>query len=128
MKLEVRVMQERGSGSMINISSTYGHKGTASAPLYAGSKHAVEGLTKSVALEMATSGIRVNAVAPGSTDTGPLTRFAGTPGNKAALTATVPMNRLGRAEEIADPIVFLSSDEASFITGGILNVDGGKTA
>jgi NAD(P)-dependent dehydrogenase (short-subunit alcohol dehydrogenase family) len=128
MKHEVRVMQERGSGSIVNISSTYGHKGTASAPLYAGSKHAVEGLTKSVALEMAKSGIRVNAVAPGPTDTGLLTRFTATPENKGALTATVPMNRLGRAEEIADAIVFIASDEASFITGHVLNVDGGKTA
>jgi NAD(P)-dependent dehydrogenase (short-subunit alcohol dehydrogenase family) len=128
MKHEVRVMQERGSGSIINISSTYGHKGTASAPLYAGSKHAVEGLTKSVALQVAKSGIRVNAVAPGPTDTGLLTRFTGTPENKAALVATVPMDRLGLPEEIADAIVFLASDEASFITGDILNVDGGKTA
>jgi NAD(P)-dependent dehydrogenase (short-subunit alcohol dehydrogenase family) len=128
MKHEVRVMQEQGGGSIINISSTYGHKGTAAAPLYAGSKHAVEGITKSVALETAKSGIRVNAVAPGPTDTGLLTRFTGTPGNKAALTATVPMDRLGRAEEVADAIVFIASDEASFITGHILAVDGGKTA
>jgi NAD(P)-dependent dehydrogenase (short-subunit alcohol dehydrogenase family) len=128
MKHEVRVMQAQGSGSIINISSTYGHKGTALAPLYAGSKHAVEGITKSVALEMANSGIRVNAVAPGPTDTGLLTRFTTTPENKAALTATVPMNRLGRAGEVADAIVFIASDEASFVTGHILNVDGGKTA
>jgi NAD(P)-dependent dehydrogenase (short-subunit alcohol dehydrogenase family) len=128
VKHEVRVMQERGSGSIINISSTYGHKGTAAAPLYAGSKHAVEGITKSVALEMAKSRIRVNAVSPGPTDTGLLTRFTSTPENKAALIATVPMDRLGRPEEVADAIVFLASDEASYITGHILAVDGGKTA
>jgi NAD(P)-dependent dehydrogenase (short-subunit alcohol dehydrogenase family) len=128
MKHEVRVMQEQGSGSIINISSTYGHKGAASAPLYAASKHAVEGLTKSVALEVATSGIRVNAVAPGPIDTGLLTRFTGTPENKAALVATVPMDRFGRTEEVADAILFIASDEASFVTGHILNVDGGKTA
>jgi NAD(P)-dependent dehydrogenase (short-subunit alcohol dehydrogenase family) len=128
MKHEVRVMQAQSRGSIINISSTYGHKGTAAAPLYAGSKHAVEGITKSVALETAKSGIRVNAVAPGPTDTGLLNRFTGTAENKAALTATVPMDRLGRAEEVADAIVFLASDEASFITGHILAVDGGKTA
>jgi NAD(P)-dependent dehydrogenase (short-subunit alcohol dehydrogenase family) len=128
MKHEVRVMQEQGAGSIINISSTYGHKGTAATPLYAGSKHAVEGITKSVALETAKSGVRVNAVAPGPIDTALLARFTGTPENKAALTATVPMGRLGRAEEVADTIVFLASDEASFITGHILAVDGGKTA
>ena len=128
MKHEVRVMQERGSGSIINISSTYGHKGNASAALYAGSKHAIEGLTKSVALGVAKSGIRVNAVSPGPTDTGLLTRFAGTPENKAALVASVPMDRLGRPEEVADAILFIASDEASFVTGHILNVDGGKTA
>src|SRR5436309_9549266 len=85
MKHEVRVMQGQGSGSIINISSTYGHEGAAGASVYAGSKHAVEGITKSVALEVAKSGIRVNAVAPGPTDTGMLTRFTGTPENKAAL-------------------------------------------
>jgi NAD(P)-dependent dehydrogenase (short-subunit alcohol dehydrogenase family) len=124
----VRVMQGQGGGNIINISSTYGHQGSAGASVYAGSKHAVEGITKSVALEVATSGIRVNAVAPGPTDTSMLTRFAGTPENKAALMSTVPMGRLGLSEELANAIVFIASDEASFITGHILNVDGGKTA
>ena len=85
------------------------------------------GITKSVALETAASGIRVNAVAPGPTDTGMLIRFTGTPENKAALVTTVPLGRLGRSEEQADAIVFIASDEASFITGHVLNVDGGKT-
>src|ERR1700733_15280912 len=128
MKHEVRVMQGQGSGSIINISSTYGHEGAAGASVYVGSKHAVEGITKSVALEMAKSGTRVNAVAPGPTDTGMLTRFTGTPENKAALVAGVPMGRLGLWEELANAIVFIASDEASFITGHILNVDGGHTA
>jgi NAD(P)-dependent dehydrogenase (short-subunit alcohol dehydrogenase family) len=127
MKHEVRVMQEQGSGSIINISSTYGHEGAAGASVYVGSKHAVEGLTKSVALEIAKSGIRVNAVAPGPTDTGMLTRFTGTPENKAALVTTVPMARLGLTEELANAIVFIASGEASFITGHVLNVDGGKS-
>ena len=83
MKHQVRVMQAQGSGSIINISSTYGHEGAAGASVYVGSKHAVEGITKSVALEVATSGIRVNGVAPGPTDTGMLARFTGTPENKA---------------------------------------------
>jgi NAD(P)-dependent dehydrogenase (short-subunit alcohol dehydrogenase family) len=128
MKHEVRVMREQGHGSIVNISSTYGHEGAAGASVYVGSKHAVEGITKSVALEVAKAGIRVNAVAPGPTDTGMLTRFTRTPENKAALVTGVPMGRLGLSEELANAIVFIASDEASFITGHILNVDGGHTA
>ena len=128
MKYEVRAMQKQGGGNIINISSTYGHEGAAGASIYVGSKHAVEGITKSVALELAKSGIRVNAVAPGPTDTGMLTRFTGTPENKASLVTTVPMGRLGSSEELANAIVFIASDEASFITGHVLNVDGGRTA
>ena len=127
MKHEVRAMQEQGSGSIINISSTYGHEGAAGAAVYVGSKHAVEGISKSVALELVNTGIRVNVVAPGTTDTGMLTRFTGTPENKAALVTTVPMARLGLSEELANAIVFIASDEASFITGHVLNVDGGKS-
>ena len=127
MKHEVRVMQGQGSGSIINISSTYGHEGAAGASVYVGSKHAVEGITKSVALETVKSGIRVNSVAPGPIDTGMLTRFTRTPENKAALVTTVPMDRLGLSEEVANAIVFIASDEASFITGHVLNVDGGKS-
>ena len=81
-------MQGQGSGSIINISSTYGHEGAPGASVYVGSKHAVEGVTKSVALEIAKLGIRVNAVVPSPRDTGLLTRFTGTPENKAALVTT----------------------------------------
>src|SRR6476660_4180104 len=91
MKHEVRAMQAQRSGSIINISSTYGHRGAAFASIYVGAKHAVEGIT--------TSGIRVNAVAPGPTDTGMLTRFTGTSENKAALAKQVPLDRLGLSEE-----------------------------
>jgi NAD(P)-dependent dehydrogenase (short-subunit alcohol dehydrogenase family) len=128
MKHEVRAMQRQGSGSIINISSTYGHRGAAFASIYVGAKHAVEGITKSVALEVAKSGIRVNAVGPGPTDTGMLTRFTCTAENKAALVTQVPLGRLGLSEEVADGIVFLGSDEAKFMTGHILNVDGGHSA
>jgi len=127
MKHEVRVMRAQGSGNIINISSTYGHEGAPGASVYVGSKHAVEGITKSVALEIANSGIRVNGVAPGPTDTGMLTRFTGTPENKAALVTTVPMGRLGLSEELANAIVFIASEQASFITGHVLSVDGGKS-
>jgi NAD(P)-dependent dehydrogenase (short-subunit alcohol dehydrogenase family) len=127
MKHEVRVMQKQGSGSIVNISSTYGHEGAAFAAVYVASKHAVEGITKSVALEVVKSGIRVNAVAPGPVDTGMLTRFTHTAENKAELVKQVPMARLGISEEQADAIVFIASDAASFITGHILNVDGGMT-
>jgi NAD(P)-dependent dehydrogenase (short-subunit alcohol dehydrogenase family) len=85
-------------------------------------------VTKSVALEVAKSGIRVNAVAPGPTDTGMLTRFTGTAENKAALPTQVPLGRLGLSEEVANGIVFIASDEAWFITGHVLNVDGGHSA
>ena len=128
MKHQVRAMLPQGSGSIINISSTYGHRGAAYATIYVGAKHAVEGITKSAALELAKSGIRVNAVAPGPTDTGMLTRFTGTDENKAALVKQVPLDRLGLSEEVADGIVFIASDNAKWITGEILNVDGGMTA
>jgi NAD(P)-dependent dehydrogenase (short-subunit alcohol dehydrogenase family) len=128
MKHEMRVMLAQRSGSIVNVSSTYGHTGAAGASVYAASKHAVEGLTKSAALEAAASGVRVNLVAPGPIDTGMLNRFTGTAERKASLTATVPLNRVGRPEEIAETIKFLASDKASFITGASYSVDGGKAA
>ena len=128
VKHELRVMQAQGSGSIVNISSTYGHEGGAGAAVYVASKHAVEGMTKSAALEAASSGVRVNAVAPGPVQTGMLDRFTGTPDRKAALLTTVPLGRVGDTDEIAQAAVFLASDAASFITGEILNVDGGKSA
>jgi NAD(P)-dependent dehydrogenase (short-subunit alcohol dehydrogenase family) len=127
MKHELRVMQPQGSGSIINISSTYGHEGGAGASVYVGSKHAVEGMTKSAALEAASSGVRINAVAPGPTETGMLNRFTGTAERKAALLKTVPLGRVGAPADIAWAAVFLASEKASFITGQILTVDGGKT-
>jgi len=128
MKHEMRVMLAQGSGSIVNISSTYGRRGAAGASLYSASKHAVEGLTKSAALEGAPSRVRVNMVAPGPIDTGMLKRFTGTDERKAGLTATVPLKRVGTPEEIAQTIVFLASDKASFITGASYPVDGGKSA
>jgi NAD(P)-dependent dehydrogenase (short-subunit alcohol dehydrogenase family) len=128
LKHELRVMTAQGHGSIVNVSSTYGHLGGAGASLYAASKHAVEGLTQSAALEAAEFGVRVNAVAPGPIDTGMLTRFTGTDERKAGLVSTVPLKRVGRPEEIAQTIVFLASDKASFSTGATFAADGGKTA
>ncbi|HWY53214.1 MAG TPA: glucose 1-dehydrogenase [Terriglobales bacterium] len=128
MKHELRVMLAQGSGSIVNVSSTYGHTGAAGASVYAASKHAVEGLTKSAALEVAGTGVRINVVAPGPIETAMLSRFTGTDEKKASLAARVPLKRVGRPEEIAQTIAFIASDKASFITGASYLVDGGKTA
>jgi len=126
MKHELRVMLAQCSGAIVNISSTNGHAGAGGASVYAASKHAVEGLTKSAALEVARSGVRINAVAPGPTETGMLNRFAGSAERKAGLVSTVPLGRVAQPDEIANAILFLCS-EASFTTGQVLPVDGGKS-
>jgi len=128
LKHELRVMLAQGGGSIVNLSSTMGHRGNANAGLYVASKHAVEGLTRTAALEGAAAGVRVNAVAPGPIDTDMLTRFAGDAERKNGLAAGVPMKRLGRPEEIAQAIVFVASDQAGFLTGQVIDVNGGKTA
>src|ERR1700726_414392 len=96
MKHEMRVMLPQGSGSIVNVSSTYGRTGAPGASVYVASKHAVEGLTKSAALEAAGSGVRVNVVAPGPIETGMLNRFTGTDERKAGLVGGVPLKRTGR--------------------------------
>jgi NAD(P)-dependent dehydrogenase (short-subunit alcohol dehydrogenase family) len=128
LKYELLKMQPQGSGSIINISSTNGHRGAPGASIYTASKHAVEGLTRAAALEAAAYSVRVNAVAPGPVDTEMLTRFTGTAEKKAGLVAGVPFKRAGTPEEIADVIVFLAPDKASYITGQVIDVNGGKTA
>ena len=128
MKHELRVMLAQGHGSIINVSSTYGREGAPGASVYGASKHAVEGLTKAAALEAAGSGVRVNVIAPGPIETGMLNRFTGTDERKAGLVAGVPLKRVGRPEEIAQTIVFVASDKASYITGASIAVDGGKLA
>jgi NAD(P)-dependent dehydrogenase (short-subunit alcohol dehydrogenase family) len=128
MKHELRAMLPQRSGSIVNVSSAYGSVGAAGASVYVGSKHAVEGMTKSAALEVAGTGVRVNVVAPGTTDTGMLTRFTNTGENKAALVSTVPVKRLATSEEIAHVIAFVASENASYMTGSSIPVDGGMIA
>src|ERR1700733_3673374 len=128
MKHELRAMLAQGGGSIVNVSSAYGSIGAAGASVYVASKHAVEGLTKSAALEVAGTGVRVNVVAAGTTDTGMLTRFTSTDKNKAALVSTVPLKRLATPEEIAHVIAFVASENASYMTGASIPVDGGMIA
>jgi NAD(P)-dependent dehydrogenase (short-subunit alcohol dehydrogenase family) len=128
MKHELRAMLPQKDGSIVNISSTFGHTGATGASVYSASKHAVEGLTKSAALEAAGTGVRVNVIAPGPIETAMLDRFTGTAERRAGVASTIPLKRVGKPEEIAQAIVFVSSEKASFITGASYLVDGGKSA
>jgi NAD(P)-dependent dehydrogenase (short-subunit alcohol dehydrogenase family) len=128
MKHELRVMQAQGFGNVVNISSTLGSRGAANASLYVASKHAVEGLSKSGALEASAFGVRINAIAPGPIETAMLDRFTGSSERKAGMLAGIPLRRAGKPEELADAILFVASDKASFITGQIISVNGGRTA
>jgi NAD(P)-dependent dehydrogenase (short-subunit alcohol dehydrogenase family) len=128
LKHEMRVMITQGHGAIVNLSSRLGSRGAAGLSVYAASKHAVEGLTKCAALEGASVGVRVNAVAPGPVETEMLNRFTGTADRKARMVADVPMQRAAKPEEIAQTIVFLASDNAAFLTGQVIGVNGGKSA
>ena len=129
LKHEMRVMLEQGAGSIINLSSIAGQVGIAGASVYAASKHAVEGLTKSAALEGAAAGVRVNAVAPGPVATEMLDRFVGgSEEGKAGFLSTIPARRAATPDEIAQTIVFLASDKARYLTGQNIAVDGAYTA
>jgi len=129
LKHELRVMLKQGTGSIVNLSSVAGHVGMPGASIYVASKHAIEGLTKTAALEGAAGGVRVNAVAPGPVDTAMLDRFVGGKEDvKAGFLSTIPAKRAATTEEIAQTIVFLGSDKAKYLTGQIISVDGGYTA
>lgn len=129
-KYEIPAMLKSGGGSIINTSSIVGQIAMPGAGIYIASKHAVEGITKTTALELAGQGIRVNAVAPGAIATDMIDRFAGEEGTdgRQQLASQHPMGRLGRPEEIAAAVLYLASDAASFTTGISLPVDGGYLA
>jgi NAD(P)-dependent dehydrogenase (short-subunit alcohol dehydrogenase family) len=127
MKHELLVMKAQGYGSIVNVSSTLGIRGGAGASVYSASKHAVEGLTKSAALEVASLGIRVNAVAPGPIDTDMLSRFAGNEDSKGRTKAKVPFQRFGNPEEVANAILYVGSNSSPFLTGQSIVIDGGRS-
>ncbi len=127
LKFQIPHMLAHGGGAIVNTSSSAGLTGIANIALYTASKHAVVGLTKATALELAKSNIRVNAVAPGPVNTGLLHRMIAGQIDVATIAASVPMGRVSEPEETARAIVWLCSDAASFVTGHTLVVDGGLT-
>jgi len=130
MKHEIiQMLKQGGGGAIVNLASAAGLVGSIRSPAYGASKHGVVGLTKSAALQYARDNIRVNAVCPGGIAT-PMTEriAAASGGTQARLGAAHPIGRMGRPEEIAETVLWLCSDEASFITGAAVPVDGGLTA
>jgi NAD(P)-dependent dehydrogenase (short-subunit alcohol dehydrogenase family) len=129
LKYEIPPMRDHGGGAIVNVSSGAGLIGVPGLPHYCASKHGVLGLTKTAALENARSGVRVNAICPGSTDT-PLLRGAmsADPRLEKMILSTIPSGRLGRPEEIAEAAAWLCSDRAGWVTGESMLVDGGSVA
>ena len=127
MTAELRHMAAAGTGAIVNTASIAGEAGTITAA-YCASKHAVVGLTRSAALQYAARGIRINAVCPGAIETPLVAETMKDPESARIISSMHPMNRMGKAREVADAVVFLCSDWASFITGHALAVDGGYLA
>lgn len=129
MKYEIRQMLQQRTGAIVNTASIMGLVGEAMTPAYVASKHGVVGLTKSASLAYARAGIRVNAVCPGFIESAMTERvFSLIPEHKDAIVARHPIGRMGRSTEIAEAVVWLCSDAASFITGHTMTVDGGYVA
>jgi NAD(P)-dependent dehydrogenase (short-subunit alcohol dehydrogenase family) len=129
MRHEITVMLKTGGGAIVNTSSVAGHVGMGQVSIYTASKHAVEGLTKALALEFAKQNIRINAVAPGAIATEMFDRFAGKHSEVLdSLSSLIPVGRIGASEEIAAAVLYLCSDNAKFTVGTSLVVDGGFVA
>jgi len=129
MRHEIPVMLKTGGGAIVNTSSVAGHVGMGQVSIYTASKHAVEGLTKALALEFAKQNIRINAVAPGAIATEMFDRFAGKHSEVLdSLSSLIPVGRIGASEEIAAAVLYLCSDNAKFNVGTSLVVDGGFIA
>ena len=127
LRHQIPHMLAHGGGAIVNTASQAGLTGLANVAIYTASKHGVVGLTKSAALEVARQGIRINAVAPGPVDTGLLHRMVDGMVPISAIAAENPMGRISQPEEIAEAILWLCSDAASYVTGHTLAVDGGMT-
>ena len=123
MKYEIPAMRASGGGAIVNMSSTAGLRGVGGIGAYVASKHGIIGLTKSVALDYARHGIRANAVAPGPIAT---ERLVLPEAQREQFVRTIPVQRVGRPEEVAAAVIWLCSDQASFITGATIPIDGGK--